>query len=433
MDRRLIITGALALVATCATCQYSAPYQRYSSPYAPPPGYRRYPTQTPPGYSPSRVRTTPRSEEAAEATPKPESGKPQRGDGEKGPAGSVIGGPITIRSAGAYRVATTLRAPAGLTTAVIVINAPDVTLDLSGNCISGEAATSPDACGIAILADRVTVRNGSISGFNRDNQCGVAVGGGAENFAIEDVRIGACESGIILNPENDESNPVQGGRISRLSVAGGSVGVLGFASRGVTIEHCNLTGCTSRRGMDGEGSAFLLRGVGYLVEGCNACGNGCGLRLDADFSEVLDTVASGNKVAGLELRGRGSAVRESTFSGNGGPGVVVTGSGCRVVDCAVDGNAGAGIALDSAQGLSAKNTQLLRCGVGSNGGDGVVSKSDGGAVIDGCHAGGNAGVGLNLKGGDVYRNCSLAETGGQASGGRDGGGNFGTQPAPQAQ
>jgi hypothetical protein len=328
----------------------------------------------------------------------------------------------TISAPGSYVLTANLNAPDDLSTGVVVITAPNVTLDLGGFAIRGRNAGSPDACAVAVLAGNVTLRNGSISDFDRDNQCGVLIGSGVENFVVEGVSISGCETGVILNPDN--ADPTRNGRIEHCRVSGGVIGLLAFSSSGVTISSCEITGAAARHNLEGEGSGMLLRGDGFLVERCNLSGNAHGLRLEAQNSVVSGVVCSANRNTGMFVTGANALIRDCNASGNGIIGISITSHGCRVQSTLCSGNGGHGISLDSDGDAAARNTAVVQCQIMNNASDGLANNGAGGAFIADCHIGGNSGTGMDLKPDDVYRGNYVLGGAAPVRGGRDGGTNI---------
>jgi len=78
-------------------------------------------------------------------------------------AGDQPGFPLTIATAGSYRLTSDLTVPAGLTG--FFIEAENVTLDLNGFTVFGGGGILAD--GIAITAANAEVRNGTVRGFSR--------------------------------------------------------------------------------------------------------------------------------------------------------------------------------------------------------------------------------------------------------------------------
>lgn len=409
--------AALAVCVLIAATSASAQYRII----------RRYPPGvTPPGMTPYATRT-PRAVAPEERAPGAERSAPsERSAISVAPAASsratVITKPTSIQAPGSYVLGSDIVAPDDLSTGAIVISAPGVTLDLAGFSIRGRNASSGDASGVAIFAERVAVRNGSISDFNRENQCGLVVGAGVRDFAIDDLRIGDCESGILLNPEDNAADAPQSGHISRCQISDAAVGILSFPSIGVTISDCQISGASARHQAEGEGSGALLKGSSFAVERCNFSGNTHGLRMEADSSRIVDTTCAGNRNVGLYVGGKGCFVQSCVVSGNGIFGVDVNAAGCTLQDSVFNDNAGNGITLDAGQGQNSSSTIVRRCSIISNAGDGISDKGSGSAVIEGCAIANNTQTGCRLQKSDVYRNCVF--TGQGPKDGVDGGGNL---------
>lgn len=76
--------------------------------------------------------------------------------------------PFNIKKPGKYRLIKNLTMNENLTvSAAITVSAPGVVLDLNGFTITGPATSPTSLSGIAANADRVTIRNGTVSGFLR--------------------------------------------------------------------------------------------------------------------------------------------------------------------------------------------------------------------------------------------------------------------------
>lgn len=364
------------------------------------------------------VRQTPKTQSSSAAREEPVSTTIAKTGGPQ-----VISKPSIIQAAGSYYLRDNLSASESSTTGTIIIAAPNVTLDLAGFNIRSRGSSDPNSCGILVLADSVHIRNGSVSGFNNDNQCGIIVGAGVQSFVLETLRVKDCDTGILLNPDNDADSPTRSGKISGCSVQGASVGILGFASEGIQIFRCLVTNCAPRREMSGEGSAVLLRGAGYSVEDCSFTGNLHGLRLDAPHSTVSNCRFTTNRNTGLYLSGDACLIKGTVMSANGLIGAVAYGAGCRFEDCTFAGNTSHGLALDTADGASAWHTVVRKCSFTGNRGDGLSDKGAGGTIVENCDAAANGPGGLSLLPTSVYSDCNLSADGGKVSGGIDGGGN----------
>lgn len=341
-------------------------------------------------------------------------------EGRTGPF--VVSKAASISAPGSYVLGANVNAADDLNTGAIVITSPNVTLDLGGFSVRGRGAESPDACGIAILADNVTVRNGSVAEFDRANQCGVLVASGVASFCVESLSIVRCETGIILNPDN--ADPARNGRIEQCRISGGAVGLLAFASVGVSIANCEITGAAPRHNLEGEGSGALLRGEGFRVEDCTLSGNGHGLRVEAENCLVRNVVCSGNRNTGMYVTGARCFVSDSSLSGNGIMGINICSVGCRLESVLSGGNGAHGISLDAGEGMTARCTAVVGCQLTENGGNGLLDKGAGNTLVENCCVTANGATGASLGTAGIYRGCYFAGNGmAPVSGGKDGGGN----------
>lgn len=444
---RVVLTSAIILTVVAAAPVSAQPYYDPYRPYYPPtmppappapirpydpnyPGQYRRPVVTPTPRTTPPARQTPRSTprttqqrepSRAEATPTP---RATPTPAAAAAVASTISGPAVITRPGMYRLDRNVTSASDATTAVIVVRSGDVTVDLGGYLIAGGGASHPDAHGVAILADNVTVRNGSLRGFTGQNQCAVVVGEGVTGFRVEDLQIRNSETGILLNPDNNTARTPQAGLIRGCAISDASVGILGFASDGVQIVDVRIAGCVTRSGYDGEGSGMILRGAGYQIRDCSLVENEVGLRIDSDHTLVAGVTCFGNRRAGIQINGSNVTVRDSDLSGNRGDGVVVQGRYASIEDSQVCGNGGAGIVLGTAGNQSGAYAGVKGCTVAANGAEGVISRFAGAAVIEESRFMANGTAGLSLQSNDVVRNCVLNASGGQRTGGVDGGGNL---------
>lgn len=416
-------TGGVLLLITCtAAAQTYRSYRYPSSASSSRAQAERRSTQTRTDHNTAAARTpkTASAGSTKSATPTPSAEKTRTGP-------YPIQVPSSVASPGSFTLRNNLTASSDLSTAVIVITSSDIILNLGGFAIQNQQSASPDCCGIAVSGDRVTVRNGSISGFNRENQCGISVSSGVTGFRLEDLQIGDCETGILLNPDNVNTAPVRCGSISRCTLTGGAVGVLAFSCLDLVLDRCQVAGMSSQHGYDGEGSGLLLKGSFIQVSNCTLTGNQCGLRVDGNNCTVSSTVGGSNRDAGAIINGNQCVVRNCSFCGNGAAGLNVAGKNVVVSDCVCDGNKSDGCTLDKVQGISSKNTVLTGCTFHSNGGHGVSDRGAGGTVVENSRFSANESGALNLKVSDMYRNnVFICEA---PRGGIDAGGNHQTDTA----
>lgn len=318
---------------------------------------------------------------------------------------SIVTKPTLIASAGAYALGDNVSALADATTAVIVIAADNVTLDLRGFHVRGRSSANPDASGIMVYGNNVSVSNGSVTDFNQQNQCGVIVAEGVQNFTLDSLRIQKCETGILLNPNNVTDAPTRSGLIDRCQVSDSAVGILAFTSSGIVITRCTSTNAAARHDYPGEGSGAVLRGESYIIEDCAFHYNAHGLRLEADHSIVRTSTFNHNRNTGAFISGNGCRIQESLFCSNGLIGLNVAAEGATIDGCTCSENEGHGLALDAGEDLMSRSNVIRNCSFISNRSDGLTDKGEGSNLIVDCFASMNKGTGLNLHATDIYRDC----------------------------
>lgn len=178
-----------------------------------------------------------------------------------------FGYPVTLDTPGSYRLTGNLSNPSAATPA-IEITADGVTLDLNGFTVAGPASCSGtgsgvtcsgtgNGAGISITGDHVTVRNGVVTGAGRE---GIKAAG--DWARIENIRaVGNGFDGIAISP-----------------------------------------------------------GLGGVVTGSSAIGNGFAGIYMANAGRIEGNESSDNNVNGIETDGE-TLVRGNLVRGNGGDGV----------------------------------------------------------------------------------------------------------------
>jgi hypothetical protein len=148
-----------------------------------------------------------------------------------GPKGTSF--PITITQPGSYKLSGNLVVPAG--TAGIIVNAPNVTIDLNGFTISGPVtcsetgscnAASTTSHGVYLMRSNAVLRNGTVMGFSGS---GVALSSG--EATIEDLTVAHnTDYGIV---GGSSTYPTIAHRVrARLNKLGG------FQVSGMTLADC---------------------------------------------------------------------------------------------------------------------------------------------------------------------------------------------------
>jgi hypothetical protein len=253
--------------------------------------------------------------------------------------GDAPGYPVTVSTAGSYRLTSDLVMPdAG--TSGIELTADHVQLDLAGfaivgpvQCTSGSCSSSGAGMGIQGVfaagqaADDVVLRNGTLRGAGR---FGAALGASCR---VERMTFsGNGDAGLVLgllgwvSESRAENNDSDGFRLNSSS----------------RIENCIA--------MLNGGYGITVFGSSVRVEGCTVSANLGGGINGADLV-VLHGLVSGNTgIGGIRLLTRGM-VLGSQVIGNTGSGISCVGSvssseGCLVADSVVVGNSGAGLDMD---------------------------------------------------------------------------------------
>ncbi len=205
----------------------------------------------------------------------------------------------------------------------ISITSSDVTLDLAGFRLTGDAAT---LSGITSAQSRVCIRNGSVSSFG---QSGIQLGG--FSCAIESVQASSSVGDNLVISTL--------GSVRHCTVAAGSARgiVAGLASN---VEDCRVAACNGI-GIDVMQSTVthcivnncgtgIVGGTACIIRDCNSQVNkGDGIRIGS-ASQVTHNVASSNGLtsadgAGVRVVGGDTRVEDNNFAGND-IGLIVTGT-----------------------------------------------------------------------------------------------------------
>ena len=178
------------------------------------------------------------------------------------------------------------------TSAGIGIEAPDVTLDLSGFYITGSG--SGDAIFITAAADGASITNGVV----RSNKNGISAATGATAVRLIGVRAVSC-------------------------------GVTGLQVRdGGLIENCEAFACGT--GLRSDGSGSIIRNSRVTA------GTGAGIRTNP-ACQILDSSVSNCTGNGLEFL-QGTIVTGNHVSNCGGSGLLALGSNCHISGNTVQSN-----------------------------------------------------------------------------------------------
>lgn len=331
------------------------------------------------------------------------------------PGVPVVGSPAVVRGSGSITVTyhappiqcgQTIYASMTLTTDLdcrgrsgLVIRAMSdpflgspVVLDLGGHTILGDSAAG---AGIDLQATPVTVRNGTVSGFD--------VGISAHALSSFEDRGGAVST------------------LSHLTLTDGGTGIeaLGDSEGAVatSVDHTVISGM-SGSGISAGSSGADAEGL-LQVTASTVTRSGWGVD-----SDLTDTVLTGDSLShnagpGLTVRGNAVHVSGTTVAGNGGPGLVVVtptdaqagstdlaDSAVTVAGNLVRDNAGTGISVSGTVGSGAvlAGNQVLRNGVAPTAddpGDGVLvdlGSTAANLTVSSNRAVANAGWGIDAPG-----------------------------------
>lgn len=194
----------------------------------------------------------------------------------------------------------------------------DITLDLCGFKVvrSGTAGTSK---GLFIDGNRITIRNGSISGFS------IAVEG--VNFRThlltEDLFASGASSGIKLNDRS----------IARRCICSGAITAIEATGDNSVISDCVVSG---------PGDVGIWVNSSSAVERCHVSGVNQGIVANGSANRVLSCTAASNLSLGIAA-GSNGLVQDCLVNSNGAAGIRA-GGGSRIRGCSIAGHAAAGAA-----------------------------------------------------------------------------------------
>lgn len=201
----------------------------------------------------------------------------------------------------------------------IRVVAPGVTIDLNGFQIQGGGATSGEGISISAIADRCTVKNGSIAAFG---------------------------FGINAPEDPDDGTVAQGG--SFLGLAFSRCGTTGLrAGDGAHIENCRA---------EGNAGLGIFAGLGSTMKNCTAVRNGGAGIFAGDGATIIGATAAANGERGIRA-GVGSVLSNCSAYANRTDGGISTGANSTIVNCTSHGNIGYGFALGQGNNLSASTAR----------------------------------------------------------------------------
>lgn len=304
----------------------------------------------------------------------------------------------------------------------ILVSAEDVTLDLNGFKVVRTGGTGGSGIHLDSLANRVTVRNGSMVGFDQGIWCT------SEGCHFEKLTVTGCGvNGIFAGTSSRIvdcralHNPGTGIATMNGSVLTGCAAYYNegqgiFAGAGSTLSDC---AASNNRGTHG-----IQVNEKVILENCNANDN-LGIGIEAgDGSSLSGCVAGGNTGTGF-LVGDGATLEGCTVIRNLGSYGLQTGRGASLVGCAAHSN-------ECVSAISVgPGSSLDRCTASGNR-TSAVSNSSGikagaGSVLRRCAANGNIAStprssGIQALGGCAVLGCTASDNttthaGGSSSGG----------------
>lgn len=319
---------------------------------------------------------------------------------------TIVGEPTgfyTISASGSYRLASNRVAPAGNVS--IIVDAPDVVIDLNGFTISSGGAGSR-AIDTNSNARRLTVINGTITG------CAGAVDGtgtaGAEILHVENVKAIDCTGAVFRAPANSLIADCQirgvAGTTTAISCGAGSTVrntrvnlVNGY---GISVgANSVIKGCTV------SGSTFpgITATTGALIDRCEVSGmTGTGnlqAILAGDGSSVTNTVSRGNVAFTGITVGNNSKIEACVASGNTNPSLnsygIFAGDGSTILNCTSSGNlSGAAASQQAGAGFFVGDSTTIKdCTASENRGPGIWLQGRGSYIANNTLSNNGAGAG----------------------------------------
>ena len=276
-------------------------------------------------------------------------------------AGDAAGFPVTITTAGSHRLTSNLEVNAQTT--AILVDAPDVGLDLGGFAILG-----PNDC---------TMTRDGVTGLPLSMAC-TASGAG--------VGIDATSEAVGLRVRNGAIRGMGSHGIYRNGGIGGTV-------EDLVVRDNGGTGVGLQNGIVRRVEAQENGGLGILavrVESCLVFENGYGVSIQGDRGAVLDgSTIDLNLGIGVTCGADGATVVGSTIARSGDAGVVVSGGGeVNLVDNSIRENGGCGGDFPTGAGRASSvggNSFLRNNRGGSCVGGGGQNQLRGNVVATGCN------------------------------------------------
>ncbi|MBY0401960.1 right-handed parallel beta-helix repeat-containing protein [Myxococcota bacterium] len=266
-------------------------------------------------------------------------------------AGDAAGYPVTITQPGSYRLTGNLAQPSAAT-AVLRVQANDVTIDLGGFEIAGTQTCpgNPASCAVAGIGWAIDAQ--SVSGTSVANG---AVRGTARGILLAD----HCR--------------VDGLRVVETTLSGITAGI-GCSITGVVVARNGSNGLQLSQGTVTDSAAYDNGGTGFsagfnaTITSSSARRNGGAGIVGNSGSQVGNCVASENTGTGIVLSVAGTVVASSAYNNDGSG--ISAGAGSTIRFNSAYSNADAGI-FASAGSQVIGNTARANTGFGLQLGDDV--------------------------------------------------------------
>ncbi|HEV3378993.1 MAG TPA: right-handed parallel beta-helix repeat-containing protein, partial [Thermoleophilaceae bacterium] len=341
----------------------------------------------------------------------------------------------------------------------LVVGAADITVDLNGNMIDGDALGG----GVGVRNsrfDNVTITNGTVQEF----EVGVSIDPSARNV-VSEINAQLNLAGIRLSGASDASvrtNTLTAGLGDGIALLGGTQRtfvrdntVTANLGRGVFVENSsdnrieqNSVSASGDVGISLEGSRnnrlvrndlsanvggieVQLLSHGTLIERNTLSAGEGGINVgDSNSAQLLDNVVGQTTATAITLdASNGAVLRRNDLRFNDGGIQLSESSGARIESNNASGTTGSGIAIDGAS----LNVVVTRNAAGSNGGAGIevtaTAPQGHGVLIDRNTAMSNGDDGILVEGGGHTIVANTAHLNGEwgiySNGGSvDGGGNL---------
>lgn len=270
------------------------------------------------------------------------------------------GGTFTISTAGHYMLAGNIVA-SGAGSAIIRIDASDVTLDCCSNAIIGTAGNTAAGIEISSNMTHVTVKNSEIRNMN---QVGIRVLNGCYDLALDHITTISCAfAGIRLN------------------------GTGGTAIRNSTITNCNAYFCSTAATTALGGLALqncnsiIVNGGEYNHNGSNSATSVAGVLLsncyNCKVSDLTMNLNTGPLVNGLLINtGNNNLIENCVAHQNSGSGLTngfsISGLNNTIIHCQALKNSSTGNSCNGFRSLNGNRNIIEHCTASDNTGTTVA-------------------------------------------------------------